>query len=97
MSRWHELSVFAAIGPTAESSGDLMAQRRRRRHLLLGLVGVLGAMRLMAERMEVGFAGWKMDQMGLGPGALLRLRRTGNLKQIWCKPVSKYFQLSCIQ
>ena len=91
LSRWHELSVFAAIGPTAESSGDLMAQRRRRRHLLLGLVGVLGAMRLMAERMEVGFAGWKMDQMGLGPGALLRLRRTeaseiqGKLKQIWCK------------
>ncbi|CAK9114073.1 unnamed protein product [Durusdinium trenchii] len=54
-----------------------MAQRRRRRHLLLGLVGVLGAMRLMAERMEVGFAGWKMDQMGLGPGALLRLRSCG--------------------
>ena len=56
-----------------------MAQRRRRRrgsHLLLGLVGVLGAMRLMAERMEVGFAGWKMDGMGLSPGALPRLRRT---------------------
>ena len=50
-----------------------MAQRRRGRrggHLLLGLVGVFGAMRLMAERMEIGFAGWKMDWMGLGPGAL---------------------------
>ncbi|CAK9046243.1 unnamed protein product [Durusdinium trenchii] len=56
-----------------------MAQRRRGRcgSRLLGLVGILGAMRLMAERMEVGFVGWKMDQMGLGPGALLRLRRTG--------------------
>ena len=43
--------------------------------LLLGLVGVLGAMRLMAERMEVGFAGWRMDQMGLGPGALPRLEK----------------------
>ena len=30
----------------------------------------------MAERMEVGFAGWKMDWMGLSPGALPRLRRT---------------------
>ncbi|CAK9039877.1 unnamed protein product [Durusdinium trenchii] len=55
-----------------------MAQRRRGRrggHLLLGLVGVLGAMRLMAERMDVGFAGWRMDPVGLGPGALPRLRR----------------------
>ncbi|CAK9040077.1 unnamed protein product, partial [Durusdinium trenchii] len=55
-----------------------MAQRRRGRRgsrLLLGLVGVLGAMRLMAERMEVGFAGWRMDQMGLGPGGLPSLRR----------------------
>ena len=54
-----------------------MAQRRNGRRgsrLLLGLVGVLGAMRLMAERMEVGFAGWKVHQMGLGPGGLLRLR-----------------------
>ena len=51
----------------------------------------------MAERMEVGFAGWKVHQMGLGPGGLLRLRiRTeaseihGNLKKIWCKPVSLF-------
>ncbi|CAK9005972.1 unnamed protein product, partial [Durusdinium trenchii] len=58
-----------------------MAHRRRGHRgsqLLLGLVGVFGAMRLMAERMEVGFAGWNIvDQMGLGPGALPRLRRTG--------------------
>ncbi|CAK9048344.1 unnamed protein product [Durusdinium trenchii] len=57
-----------------------MAQRRRGRrgsHLLLGLVGVFGAMRLMAERMEVGFVGWKVHQLGLDPGALPRLRRTG--------------------
>ena len=84
-----------------------MAQRRlghRGGHLLLGLVGVLGAMRLMAERMEVGFAGWKMDQMGLGPGALLRLRRTGSFghsrkleEDLVQTTVSKYFQLSCIQ
>ncbi|CAK9044847.1 unnamed protein product, partial [Durusdinium trenchii] len=55
-----------------------MAKRRRGHrggHLLLGLVGVLGAMRLMAERMDVGFAGWRMDPVGLGPGALPRLRR----------------------
>ena len=47
-----------------------MAQRRRGRRgsqLLLGLVGILGAMRLMAERMEVGFAGWRMDRMGPHP------------------------------
>ena len=68
-----------------------MAKRRRGHrggHLLLGLVGVLGAMRLMAERMDVGFAGWRMDPVGLGPGALPRLRRTqflGNLKQIRCQ------------
>jgi len=54
-----------------------MAKPRRGRrgsHLLLGLVGVLGAMRLMAERMEVGFAGWKMDRMGPHPPQ--RVRRT---------------------
>ena len=75
-----------------------MAQRRRGRrgsHLLLGLVGVFGAMRLMAERMEVGFVGWKVHQLGLDPGALPRLRRTnflGNLKQISCY----YFQLTAV-
>ena len=54
-----------------------MAKPRRGRrggHLLLGLVGVLGAMRPMAERMEVGFAGWKMDRMGPHPPQ--RVRRT---------------------
>ncbi|CAK9068627.1 unnamed protein product [Durusdinium trenchii] len=60
----HPLVAEAARRPSSTAellrpwpATELVQRGRRGSRLLLGLVGVLGAMRLMAERMEVGFAG----------------------------------------